>query len=67
MLQVILDTDSNTCTTLVCQQDQDWPSARFAHAACTIPTKCGRDTMCVFGGLGANTDSDAWYIWDPNT
>lgn len=66
ILQVLLDVSKKTCTRIMNDQTVAWPSARFAHAACTLHSLAGHDMLCVYGGLGAESDSTAWHIWDPH-
>eukprot|EP00892_Ulva_mutabilis_P002250 jgi/Ulvmu1/12025/UM083_0038.1 len=63
---VLLDLEKHECNIVKPDNDMSWPSPRFAHAACTIPNEAGHDSMCIFGGLGVDTDCCAWHVWNPN-
>lgn len=64
-VQVILKTDDGTCFCAEGSQvGTTTPAARFAHAACAMTTDYQLH-MCVFGGMGEDTDYQDLLSWAP--
>ena len=65
-MQVILDVNNGICSPAEdCKDSGERPAARFAHAACVVKSE-STQCVCVFGGVGEETDYQDIVSWTPS-